>query len=201
MKRIVLWSVSTLLLMLLAVPAQSAKAASVLAPIGGLELTAITAGICTTCDSEPVEDPKPPKPPRLDRYIWEITGSKAGTASQVGYSLLSDYNNAGSTTMTTSFTFNDECRRVLTSGGVGISAALNLSVGTVYHCARQERVEFAIPPRTRLKVYKGDMRQFITYTAREYALYSDGSSTPTGRTDQGTEENRYSRISAVTSSL
>lgn len=200
-KRLALWTVSTLLLMLLASPVQSATATADLAPVSALELVNVTAGICFNCPPEEPADPKPAKPPKLTGYVWEITSSKHYAPTQLSHALAREYVNSSTMNVKYTFTYSDECTHVLTSGGVGISSSLSLTVGTVYKCAAQDTMEITVAPRTRVKLYRGAMRQLATYVAHELAVYSDGSTSRTGRSDSGTTETRYYRYNTVSNPL
>jgi len=188
MKRLTLWSVSTLLMMLLVGPGLRAQAGATL--LGASELAGITAGVCTTCATDPGDTPPPP--PRKTGKTWELVSVSSTPATQVGYTLLYEVRNSTSKPMPVSESHSNECRHVMTSGGIGISKGLNVTIGTTYFCARTLTVSFVVSPGKRVKLYKGDMRYYKTYVVREMQSWSDGSSTPTGRTDMGKEENRYS---------
>lgn len=204
MKRITLWSVSTLLLMLLAGPVHSAAAGSRagagLAQLGATELGLVTAGVCVNCDAPSEPAPKQPKP-KLQRYIWEVVSSKHNAPTELRHDLARDYVNSGTASARYSFTYNDECSHVLTSGGFGVSTGLSMNVGTVYTCAMHDNYEVVVPARTRAKVYRAFMRQIASYTFAEYALYSDGSTVATGARDTGTLETRYLRYNTIFSPL
>lgn len=204
MKRVTLWSLSTLLLMLLASPVQSAatsrQAAEGLAPLAAAELSAVTAGVCLKCD-EPTDPPPKKTKPRIQTYIWEAVSSKHNVPTELRHELARDYVNSGAATARYSFTYNDECSHVLTSGGVGVSTGLNLNVGTVYTCAMQDNYEVVVPARTRAKVYRAFMRQIASYTFAEYAVYTDGSTVATGARDSGIVETRYLRYNTIFSPL
>ncbi len=188
MKRLTLWSVSTLLMMLLLGPGLQAHAGATL--LSAAELAGTTAGVCTTCATDPGAPPT--QPPRKKGKTWELVSISTTPATQVGYQLLYEVRNSTRNPMPVSESYSNECRHVMTSGGIGISKGLNVSIGTTYHCARSLTVSFVVSPGTRVKLYKGDMRYFKTYVVREVQAWSDGSTTPTGRTDTGKEENRYS---------
>lgn len=197
MKRLALWSLTTVLLMLFSAPGLQARAAA-LAPLSAADLASTTAGVCTNC--HPPAD-QPPAPPRVTSHSWEIISTKAGNPTQLSYVLARQYANASSQPVTFSYTFDNECKRVLTSGSLGVSKALNLTVGTVYHCAVKDTAQIVVPPRTGLKIYKGYMRAITTYVAREIANYSDGSREPTGRTDTGSLEHNYVKFTIMDSAL
>lgn len=198
MKRLKLWSASTLLLMLLSMSLGSAHAAAV--PLGMGELEAVTAGLCNNCPPDEAPN-EPPAPPKLLGYSWEIVSSSTGKPTQTSYSLERDFANPSSVPVTYTYVIDEECRMTLTSGGAGISAALSLSVGFSRVCSNPTTAQLTVPPNKRIKLYKGNMRVTTTYVAHKFAQYSDGSSQDTGVADRGTTNKTYMKYTTMDGAL
>ena len=197
MQRILLTLFSTTLIALLGLPASAAAdRQATLTLIDASELQSVTAGRCITkCDDEDEEEDEEPE---SLGYEWIQTRQVDGATQQLSYSIVAERSNVyGASPVDYSFTFNDNCRYQWTSGGAGISAGFNISVGRTYYCGHSVRVDGRLQPGFRVKIYKGDMRQVQTVTMSQYEIFSDGSSEPTGRTDTGRKVNHWSRYSDV----
>lgn len=198
MKRLMLYATATVVLMLVASGAFGAQAA--ITPLGVTELASITAGICTTC-GEPTPPPPPSQSPRLIATEWRIISQNETPHRQLSYSVLTERVNRSATPAAHSPVYSNDCRHVLTSGGIGIAASLNVSIGTTYHCAQTQAVTFTVPPFSRTKLYKGEMRYFTNYEAAVVNFFSNGREEVTSRRDYGVRRHDYSRFNAVTNPL
>lgn len=197
-KRLRLLSASTLLLMLLSMPLGSAHAA--LAPLDVGELEAVTAGLCNNCPPDEAPDGTP-KPPKIVSYSWEIVSAKTGQPTQMSYSLERDFTNRSSVPVTYTYLVDEQCRMTLTSGGVGVSTALSLTVGVSRVCSKPTTAQLTIPPNKRIKLYKGHMRVITTYVAQRFAHYSDGTTEPVGAADNGVLHETYMKYTTIDGAL
>lgn len=206
MKRLIL---STVTLFLLLAPASAIGAsagsnagssAGPLETLGLAELAAVTAGICTTC---PPKDEPPPlePPPYVVSLDWDIVSRKDTEHTQVSYGLEETYVNGSSQPYSVSRAYQTNCRRILVSGGFGISQGLSLQVGTVYNCSASTTLNFQVPAYRRVKLYRADMRYYIDYVAKEYMLWSDGYREATGHVDRGKERRTYTKFNPVVAYL
>ena len=200
MKRILLTLFSTALIALLGLPATAAQSRQAsLEPIAAHELQSVTGGRCITkCDDEEDDEEEEEEDVRSVGYEWIQTRQVNGASQQLSYSIVAERSNVyGVDPVNYSFTFSDNCRYQWTSGGAGIAAGFNVSVGRTYYCGQSVRVDGRLQPGFRVKIYKGDMRQVQTVTMSKYEIFSDGSSEPTGVTDTGRKVNYWSRYSDV----
>ncbi len=195
MTRIIKGALLTALLALLGVPATAATSDTGLTLVGAAELHSVTAGVCgSKCPKDPGEEE-----PYVIGYEWLTTRRVNGPAEQLNYSIHTEFSNVyGSKTINYSATVNDQCRYVWLSGGVGISTGFSVNIGRTYRCDQVSTLSGTIAPGYRVKLYRGDMRQVSTITVTEYAVYSDGSSEKTGRSDTGRYEQRWYRFTPVT---
>lgn len=192
MRRILLRTVSTLMLALLLAPAAGSRVPDA-TPDGLLvapaELATVTGGCRKNCGGSER---------RLLGSDWQFVSQVDGQSQQLSYGIVQEYSNVyGISPINYRFTASDSCRHVFTSGGAGIAAGLNVSIGTTYHCATSLTLDGSIPVGYRVKIYRGDMRMISTITVAEYLVYSDGSSEPTGNTDVGRRERRWYRFTPV----
>ncbi len=197
MKRLSLWSASTLLLMLLSMPVGSAQAAAI--PLDRAELGVVTAGLCNNCP--PAEEPEESPPPKLVSRSWSIVSSTTGQPTQVSYTLVREFTNRSSTPLLQTVSIDEQCKATLTSGGAGVSSALGLSVGATKSCSQPTTLQMTVPSNKRVRLYRAGMRVTTTYAARQFAHYSDGTSTATGLSDTGVMTRTYMVYTTVTSSL
>ncbi len=129
---------------------------------------------------------------------WRFVSQVDGQSQQLAYGIVHEYSNVyGTNPINYRFNASDSCRHVFTSGGVGISTGLNVSIGTTYHCSTSLSLDGSVPAGYRVKIYRGDMRMISTITVAEYAVYNDGSSERTGNTDVGRNEKRWYRYTPV----
>jgi len=199
MKRIILTLFSTALIALLGLPAAAAtgKQAS-LSLVSAEELAIVTGGRCVSkCDDEEDEEEE-----EDDAYVvgyeWLQTKQVDYAAEQRSYSIVAERSNVyGTSRVNYSFSFNDNCRYQWTSGGVGISTGFNVSIGRSYYCGQTVNVSGTLNPGYRVKIYRGEMRQVQKVTVSQYAVYSDGSSERTGKSDTGRRVNTWYRYSDV----
>lgn len=197
MKRLLLYATATAMLMLVSNGVFGAQAA--LAPLSAIDLAITTAGLCRTCDSPSDPQPPPSNSPRVIRSVWRIIGQNDTPLRQVSYSITGEWVNSGPYTQTITEHRNDRCRNVLTSGGIGISTGLNLTVGTTYHCDLTRAYTFTLPAFSRTKLYQGEMRYFTNYEAAIVDIWSDGRETITPVRDYGLQQHDYTRYNAVSS--
>lgn len=195
MKRLLLYATATAMLMLVSNGVFGAQAA--LAPLSAIDLAITTAGLCRTCDSPSDPQPPPSNSPRVIGTEWRIISHSTSPVHQVNYSLIGEWVNSSAYTNTVIEQLSNNCRHVLTSGGIGISTGLNLSVGTTYHCATTRSYHFTIPPFTRTKLYQGDMRYYKNFEAALVQIWSDGSETMTPQRDYGVQRNDFSKYNPV----
>lgn len=194
MKRFAMFSLITALLLLIGSHAYAAAAGGSNL-IGAGELQSVTAGLCNNCDSTP-DNPSEPSV-RYSHSVWEVISSRHNPPTELRHELARDYVNSGYSTQTHSFTYDDQCSRVLVSGGVGVSKGLSLNVGTVYTCAMRDTYQVVVPARTRAKVYRAFMRQLSSYVVEKFDVYTDGSMLATGARDSGVVESRYLRYNTI----
>lgn len=198
MKRILMTLFTIALTALLGLPATAAaRRDASLTRITAAELQAVTGGRCITkCDDEDEEEEA--EDVYSVGYEWIQTRQSNGPSQQLSYSIVAERSNVyGVDPVNYSFTFSDNCRYQWTSGGAGIAAGFNVSIGRTYYCGQSVRVDGRLQPGYRVKIYKGDMRQVQTVTMSQYEIFSDGSSEPTGKTDTGRRVNNWSRYSDV----
>ncbi len=201
MRRFIIWIFATLIAALTGGFAIAGHAPNAwLAPVSASELATVTGGICfVNCDDEEEEEEEEEEDePRLVSTDWRTVRQTDGPAEQLSYSIFTELSNAyGDRPMDYEVAVNDQCRFRWVSGGVGIATGFNIQVGRTYGCAVSSVLRGEIKAGYRLKVYKGDMRQYSTITVAEYLLYSDGSSRESGARDVGRREHRWSRFTPV----
>lgn len=200
MKRVFLWALITLVAAFTGGPALAGwLTAAQLSPIGAAELDAVTGGVCfVKCDDDDDDDGGDEDEPTLTGKEWRPISQSDGPAEQLSYSIYSEVSNVyGRRPLGYSISLNDQCRFRWVSGGVGIAKGFNISVGRTYDCDVSWTLRGEIQPGYRLKLYKGDMRQYSTITVAEYLLFSDGSSRESGERDVGRRERRWSRFTPV----
>lgn len=202
MNRALLSSLATFLLALMLplftgswspVSAGSLPAAGQLLAVGSLvsesDLATVTGGCRKNCGSSTV---------RVIGTEWVPVSQVDGPAQQLSYSIVEEYSNVyGSKPLTYEFRSTNACRHVFISGGAGIAAGFNVSIGTTYHCSVNTTLAGTIDPGYRVKIYRGDMRMLSTLTVAEYAVWSDGRREPTGGTDTGRRERSWYRFTPV----
>ena len=180
--------------------AATGKQAS-LSLVSAEELATVTGGRCVSkCDDEEDEEEE-----EDDAYVvgyeWLQTKQVDYAAEQRSYSIVAERSNVyGTSRVNYSFSFNDNCRYQWTSGGVGISTGFNVSIGRSYYCGQTVNVSGTLNPGYRVKIYRGEMRQVQKVTVSQYAVYSDGSSERTGKSDTGRRVNTWYRYSDVIAS-
>lgn len=187
MKRIILTLFSTALIALLGLPAGAATGRqSHLSLVGAEDLSTVTGGRCTTrCDDEEEEEEEE-EVAYVVGYEWLQTRQVDYAAEQLSHKVVAERSNVyGSSRVDYEYIFNDNCRYRWTSGGVGISAGFNVSIGRSYYCGHTVKVSGTVDPGFRVKIYRGEMRQVQKVTVSQYAVYSDGSSERTGHSDTG----------------
>ncbi len=196
MKRALLWTLTTVLLATLLAPLVSAGpspalTASRIALLAPSELAAVTGGCTKRC-------PAPPPDRTVVDIEWLPVSQVNGPAQQLSYSIIEEYSNVyGTKPIGYEFISSNACRRVVTSGGFGISAGFNVQIGATYHCATNTKLTGSIDPGYRVKIYRGNMRMITTLTAAEYLVWSDGSREASGRTDTGRREETWYRFTPV----
>ena len=201
MKPILIRTASTLMLTLLlsSVLSYAAGAATVnkqdrVTIVSAAELTSVTGGCRKNCGS----GGRPGDTKSQVGTTWRQINQVNGPLEQVSYSIVREFSNVqGMNPKSYEYPTDDGCRHVWTSGGIGITTGFSVNVGTVYHCPKPAVVSGSMDPGWRVKIYRGDMRQVITVTVAEFAVFSDGSHERTGRTDVGRREDRWYRYSAV----
>lgn len=217
MKRTILWITTTLLLALTFAPAAAAAVAvtrvahaaaagsqfdagGVLSPaapssatltsaaVPPAELAAVTGGCRKNCGGgrQPLGTE------------WRLVSQVDSQSHQLGYGIVQETSNVyGRSPLPWEFSASDSCRHVFISGGAGISAGLNVNIGTTYHCATSVKLSGKLQVGYRVKIYRGDMRMTSTMTVAEYVVYSDGSTEATGARDVGVRERRWYRYTPV----
>ncbi len=181
--------------------ASSAFAASAPRRIGAAELAAVTGGVCTTCNDDPSgggggggND----GPPLIIDYQWRRYSSHTHPAVDLEAVVVKSVSNIyGSSPKSWTFSANDHCKWAVTSGGAGIANGFNVSIGTTRYCDQTISLSGTVSPGWRTKVYRGSMRQETSLVARQYALYDNGTSTWTGRSDSGKKVRTWNRYSTV----
>jgi len=187
MKRFVLWAGSLMLLMALSA-ATALPAPSPLEALSAAELLDITAGAGGTCDGG---DPLPPSwYPTVDYVDWEVISVKESKPVTQNVRRYDYVPNDSPATMNVSVVWNNNCRRVLVSGGANIGASIGFHATTVIHCAEIVTRTVAVPPFTTVEIYLADLVTYTTYTSREVLVYTDGYREYTGRTESARVEDR-----------
>lgn len=199
MKRIFVTLFSTALIALLGLPAFAGRVAPAqLTPVGADDLASVSGGRCTWCDDDEEDEEEEDDPAYVVGYEWLQTKQVNYPSEQLSHSIVAERSNVyGTRPVGYSFSFNDNCSYKWTSGGVGISTGFNVSIGRTYHCGQTARVDGTLLPGYRVKVYRGSMRQVHKVTVSQYAVYSDGSSERTGKSDTGRRVNSWYRYSDV----
>ncbi len=189
MKRLLLYATATVVLMLVSNGVLGAQ--STVAPLSTLDLANITAGSCSTCGTGPSQ-PQPPAPePRVIASEWRIIRQTNTSPKQLNYSIIGEWRNTNPKSYDVEKRFSDNCRRQLTSGGIGISTSLNISVGTTIHCSESTTLKFTVQPRSTVKLYQANMRYFSEYEAAVVAIWNNGREEVTSRRDYGVEKHDY----------
>lgn len=200
MKRFLLWTLMTLVAALAGGFAVAGGwRAAALRPVAATELADVTGGVCfVNCKDDEDDGDEEPEPPRLVATEWRPIGQTDSRAEQLSYSIYTELSNvSGDEPLHYSVNVSDQCRFKWITGGVGISSGFNIMVGRTYNCAVTANLSGQIKPGYRLKVYKGEMRQYSTITVAEYLIYSDGSERESGSRDVGRRERRWSRFHPV----
>ena len=199
MKRFLIWTLVTLVAALtggFAIAGRSSAAD--LTPVGASELNQITGGVCFVNCGDDEDDEEEEQPPRVVSTEWRPISQSSGPAEQLSYSIYTELSNVyGSRPLDYSVTVNDQCRYRWVSGGIGIAKGFNIAVGRTYECDVTSTLKGRIDPGYRLKVYRGDMRQYTTVTVAEYLQFSDGSERESGERDVGRRERRWNRFTPV----
>lgn len=200
MKRFLIWTLVTLVAALTGGFAIADRAhAADLMLVGASELNDVTGGVCfINCGDDEDEEEEEEAPPRVVGTDWRPISQSSGPAEQLSYAIYTEISNVyGSSPLEYSVTVNDQCRFRWVSGGIGIAKGFNIAVGRTYDCDVTSTLKGKISPGYRVKVYKGDMRQYTTVTVAEYLLLSDGSERESGERDVGRRERRWNRFTPV----
>lgn len=188
MKRLLLWTLNVTLLMVASATTAMQEQAGMLA-LGGAELNSITAGWCTTCNNGSNE---PAGPPTIIGEGWDpVSQRTSGHTYTSRRTVQQIVNESHTTTANYSFSYNDECRHVLTGGSVSLGRGLGLSIGFTYHCDQNRTLSFSVAPRGVVTLYDGTKSYFVTHTYRHYLLWSDGYRERTGLTETLRDEYSY----------
>jgi len=186
MKRLLLWAATTAVLALFTSPAASAPASAPII-IGQAELdAAVGAGCLVKC---PKADPAAPQ---VVGHQWQETHRLTGEDQQLNYSVWAEHSNVrGLSPIHYTLRPSNGCRYVFTSGGNGIAAAFGVKVGYTYVCDTLYNFSGTVQPGYRVRLYATDLKRVSLITVSEYAVWSDGRTEPTGRSDTGRFEQRW----------
>lgn len=199
MKRFLIWTLVTLVAALTGGFAIAGRSSAPdLTPVGASELNQTTGGVCFVNCGDDEDDEEEEQPPRVVSTEWRPISQSSGPAEQLSYSIYTELSNVyGTRPLDYSVTVNDQCRYRWVSGGIGIAKGFNIAVGRTYECDVTSTLKGRIDPGYRLKVYRGDMRQYTTITVAEYLQFSDGSERESGERDVGRRERRWNRFTPV----
>ena len=185
MKRIFLTLFSIALIALLGLPAVAAtQSQASLSLVSADELASVTGGRCgSRCDDDEEEEEE-------DDYVvgyeWLPTRQVDEPVQQLDHEIVDVISNVyGIDPKTFTVTYSDNCRYRWTSGGAGIAAGFNVSVGRTYSCQDNIKLNGIIRPGWRMRIYRADMRQVQRVTVGQFRVFSDGSSEPTGKSETG----------------
>ncbi len=196
MKRLLLWLFVSALAVLWGSPALGGTASGLaLRPLPASELATVTGGRCI---GKCPEEPSGPEPVYWIGTEWRKVKQVDNPVEQLAYAIVTELSNvSGVKPKNYSYTLSDGCRYRWTSGGVGITSGFSVNIGTTYHCPKTVNISGTLDPGWRLKLYKGEMRQYQTTTMALYDVFSDGTDEDTGRRDYGRKENLWTRYSPV----
>lgn len=191
MKRLTLWIASISLLMLLSATS-AVQTSSAMRALDNAELAVVTAGVCNTCGQEETETY-----PTVVSEGWELVSRRDSSHTVASRKVDQTYrNNHPTITQHYTIVYSDECRRVVTGAGVSISKSLNISVNSVYHCAKSTTLNFSVPPNSSITLYSGTMRFTTTSTYRHVLQWSDGYREVTGASETVREQTTYKFLEA-----
>ncbi|MFA5550921.1 MAG: hypothetical protein WDA03_04815 [Trueperaceae bacterium] len=181
MKRLILWTVNMLFLTLLSA-ASAAPLTADLAALTAAETSRVMAGECPTCNPNPY--------PTIRHEGWDLIKSNTSSKVTINTRLVRPYPNpTPHTSAKHTVSYSDECQNRWVSGSVSIGRGLGISIGTTYHCNRNQTLEFTVPPGKTVLLMEGTDRWYVTVTYRHYIQWSDGYREITGLTETFRQEN------------
>lgn len=189
MKRLLLYATAAVVLMLVSNGVFAAPAA--VTPLSTFELANVTAGSCSTCRTEPSQPQPPTREPRVIATEWRIINQTDTPPRQLNYSIIGEWRNGKAKSYDVEKRFSDNCRRILTSGGIGISTSLNINIGVTVHCSESTTIKFTVQPQSSVKLYQANMRYFTEYEAAVVSIWSNGREEMTATRDYGVERYEY----------
>ena len=180
MKRLLLWTMNVLFLMVLSASYAGPQDHGLRA-LSVAKLDNVTAGNCSTCNQYPY----------IEYEGWDLIRRSESAHTVIARRVIDQLVNPTAASTSQKIGYSDGCSYRWTGGSASVGSSIGISFNRTYQCDQPKELQVHLPPRTSVTLYEGTKRYYITETYRHYMQWSDGYRELSGATETFRREYTY----------